>query len=81
MSCRKNGFLSPKNLPNIDGVTPTICVCDEIDHKWWEVSIWKYICSGYDMMVCKAEAQTLRLAKKKSFKQYMEIVKKGFIND
>ena len=81
MSCRKYDFLSPKNLPDIDGVVPTICFNEEINHKWWEVSIWKYICSGYDMMVCSAEARTLRLAKKKAFKQYREIIEKGFIDD
>jgi len=80
MSCRKYGFLSPKNLSNIDGVVPTICF-DEESHNWWEVSIWKHICSGYDMMVCSAEARTLRLAKKKVFKQYRKIKKKGFVND
>lgn len=81
MSCRKGGLLSPKNLPDIGGVVPTVCFDEEIDHNWWEVSVWKYICSGYDMMVCKAEAQTLRLAKKKAFKKYRKIAKEGFIDD
>lgn len=81
MSCRKYGFLSPKNLPAIEGVVPILCFNEEIDHNWWEVSIWKNICSDYDMLVCDGEARTFRLAKKKAFKQYREITKKGFIDD
>lgn len=81
MSCRKEGLLSPKNLPDIGGVVPAVCFNEEIDHNWWEVSIWKYICSYNDMLVCDAEAHTLRLAKKKAFKKYREIIKKGFIYD
>lgn len=73
MSCRKEGFLSPKNLPDIEGVVPTITF-DEENHDWFCVCIWKYVCSDNDTAICSEEAESLRLAKKKAFKKYREII-------
>ena len=80
MSCKKYGFLSPKNLPDIGGIVPTITF-DEDNHDWFCVCIWKYIYSDFDIAICSEEAGSLRLAKKKAFKKYRKIVKEGFIND
>lgn len=71
-SCKKYGFLSPKNLPEYDGVIPTITF-DEESHNWFRVCIWKYVMSDNDVAICDEEAESLRLAKKKAFKKYMEI--------
>ena len=80
MSCRKYGFLSPKNLPDIKGIVPTITL-DEENYDWFCVCIYKYIYTDNDTAICRVEAESLRLAKKKAFKKYREIVKEGFIND
>ena len=80
MSCRKYGFLSPKNLPDIGGIVPTITF-DEENYDWFCVCLWKYIYSDIDTAICSEEAGSLRLAKKKAFKKYRKIVKEGFIND
>ena len=80
MSCRKYGFLSPKNLPDVKGIVPTITF-DEENHDWFCVCIYKYIYTDNDTAICSEEAGSLRLAKKKAFKKYREIVKEGFIND
>lgn len=45
MSCKKYGFLSPKNLPNIGGIVPTITFNEE-NHNWFCVYIWKYVYTG-----------------------------------
>lgn len=73
MSYRKEGFLSPKNLPDIEGVVPTITF-DEENHDWFCVCIWKYVYSDNDTAICSEEAESLRLAKKKAFKKYRKIV-------
>ena len=80
MSCKKYGFLSPKNLPNIGGIVPTITF-DEENNDWFCVCVWKYVYSDNDIAICSEEAGSLRLAKKKAFKKYRKIVKEGFIND
>ena len=80
MSCRKYGFLSPKNLPDVKGIVPTITF-DEENHDWFCVCIYKYIYTDNDTAICRVEAESLRLAKKKTFKKYRKIVKEGFIND
>lgn len=80
MSCRKYGFLSPKNLPGVKGIVPTITF-DEENHDWFCVCIYKYIYTDNDTAICRVEAESLRLAKKKAFKKYRKIVKEGFIND
>lgn len=80
MSCRKYGFLSPKNLPDIGGIVPTITF-DEENYDWFCVCIWKYVYSDNDIAICSEEAGSLRLAKKKAFKKYRKIVEKGFIYD
>ena len=72
MSCKKYGFLSPKNIPDYEGVVPTITF-DEENHNWFCVCIWKYVYSDNDTTICSEEAESLRLAKKKAFKKYREI--------
>lgn len=71
-SCKKYGFLSPKNIPDYEGVVPTITF-DEENHNWFCVCIWKYVYSDNDTAICSEEAESLRLAKKKAFKKYREI--------
>ena len=73
MSCKKYGFLSPKNLPDIFGIVPTITFNEE-NHNWVCVYIWKYVYTSNDTAICTAEAESLRLAKKKAFKKYREIM-------
>lgn len=80
MSDKKYGFLSPKNLPDIEGIVPIITF-DEENNDWFCVCIWKYVYTGNDTAICSEEAESLRLAKKKAFKKYRKIAKEGFIND
>ena len=54
---------------------------DEENHDWFCVCIYKYIYTDNDTAICRVEAESLRLAKKKAFKKYRKIVKEGFIND
>ena len=70
---RKYGFLSPKNLPDIGGIVPTITF-DKENNDWFCVCIYKYVYSD-NIAICSEEAGSLRLAKKKAFKKYRKIVK------
>ena len=73
MSCKKYGFLSPKNLPDIEGIVPTITFNEE-NNDWFCVCICKYVYSDNDTAICREESGSLRLAKKKAFKKYREII-------
>lgn len=72
MSCKKYGFLSPKNIPDYKGVVPTITF-DEENHNWFCVYIWQYVMTDNDVLICREESESLRLAKKKAFKKYKEL--------
>lgn len=69
MSGKKYGFLSPKNIPDYKGDVPTITF-DEENHNWFCVCIWHDVMTDNDVPICREEAGSLRLAKKKAFKRY-----------
>ncbi len=75
-SCKKYGFLSPKNVPNYKGETPTIT----FGMFPPEVTFWHRLMGDGEKIICNAEGCSLRLAKKKAFKKYIKICKKNIDN-
>lgn len=70
-SYKKYGFLSPKNVPDYAGESPVIT----FGMFPPEVTFWYRLMGDGEKIICSAESYSLRLAKKKAFRKYIDICK------